>query len=763
MESDSVHSGSDPAADGLGPRRARPDMRRIQLAHEPALRLGPLSIEPPVRRIAHADGREEIVEPRVMQVLVALLRAPGSILSREDLIECCWDGRIVGDDAINRVMSRLRRTSEGLGAGIFRIETVTKVGYRLALAVNIAPPPTLIGRRMTRASLAPSRSRLLGYLAAVLAVAVLAIGAYILTRPAAPVEPASIAVLPFRNLAPGDDYFAEGVAEEILGLLSEEPGLQVVGRTSTAMLGREVSFAEARERLGVTHLLEGSVRVQGPRIRVHVRLVRTADGMQVWGEQFDRPLSDVFAVQDEVAAGVAARLRRTLQASAPLERRSPRTSTQVYDLYLAANNKANELTYPSLIEAQRLLLRAVAIDPNYAPAWTRLSMYMFGSHGGAPDWPTKREQALSYVRRALALDPNLSEAHHWLGYLAGIEREDPERALAGVRRSLALDQQSYGVWWTAGITFMELCQPRQAENAWRRWTAVEPLLPPNPLVYGLAYGGRYRDAEAAARGFLSRSRNPRYAARFSALIAEARGDLSQAVVHEMRGVPSDARAQGLNLAYYFRSLGMTDRAVAALPADLRNTVGAYWRGDYRTAAAQLPRLRGVRWHQSRTFAIAKATVRAGRHRPLLELFDERFGSIEAFDRRMRCRLPFHAAPIVIALRHEGRAEEADRLLALAEARHSEAVQAGYNRAVYEGAHAELLMLGGRRDAALASLELAASRGGAGSAEARYPILDLAEPVFDPVRNHLRFRAIQQRVEAWQARERRELAQAGIRL
>jgi DNA-binding winged helix-turn-helix (wHTH) protein len=111
----------------------RPAIRigRIQLAHEPLLRLGPLTIEAALRRIAHDDGREQIVEPRVMQVLVALVRGGGAILARDDLIHCCWDGRVVGDDAINRVISRLRRLAETIGAGIFRIETINKVGYRL--------------------------------------------------------------------------------------------------------------------------------------------------------------------------------------------------------------------------------------------------------------------------------------------------------------------------------------------------------------------------------------------------------------------------------------------------------------------------------------------------------------------------------------------------------------------------------------------------------------------------------------------------------
>ncbi|RYE04509.1 MAG: hypothetical protein EOP61_00160 [Sphingomonadales bacterium] len=107
---------------------------RIDLAHEAPFRLGALNVRPALRQLVRDDGAEEVVEPRVMQVLVALARAQGGILSREDLSQRCWEGRVVGDDAINRVISRLRRSAEGIGQGAFRIETITKVGYRLLRA-----------------------------------------------------------------------------------------------------------------------------------------------------------------------------------------------------------------------------------------------------------------------------------------------------------------------------------------------------------------------------------------------------------------------------------------------------------------------------------------------------------------------------------------------------------------------------------------------------------------------------------------------------
>jgi len=126
----------------IGPAQSgESSLAPVRLAHEPSFSLGPLIVEPALRRIAHADGREEIVEPRMMQVLVALFRARGGIISRDDLIERCWAGRIVGEDAINRVISRLRRVAETLGEGVFRVVTVTKVGYRLVLEEGVEAPP----------------------------------------------------------------------------------------------------------------------------------------------------------------------------------------------------------------------------------------------------------------------------------------------------------------------------------------------------------------------------------------------------------------------------------------------------------------------------------------------------------------------------------------------------------------------------------------------------------------------------------------------
>lgn len=134
------------------------DIDRIDLAHAADFTLGPLAVRPSTREIENA-GAVEVLEPRVMQVLVALARAGGGIVSRDDLIQACWEGRIVGEDAINRVLSRLRRVADGIGQGSFRIETITKVGYRLTGAEGLVGEPVErkpakpIGRRTALAAL----------------------------------------------------------------------------------------------------------------------------------------------------------------------------------------------------------------------------------------------------------------------------------------------------------------------------------------------------------------------------------------------------------------------------------------------------------------------------------------------------------------------------------------------------------------------------------------------------------------------------------
>jgi TolB-like protein len=273
----------------LAPARAIPalpprqDGGPIRLAEEGRLRLGALTIEPALRRVAHDGGTTEIVEPRVMQVLVALVRAEGRIVSRDELLASCWRGVVVGEDAITRVIGRLRRLVDGVGQGAFTLETITKVGYRLV--------PT------GRTGAAPRAE------ASVLATA----------------EP-RLAVLAFDNLCDGDDMarFSSGVSEEILQAVANSPDVQVIGRGSSFQFhGPEKSASHVAAALNVTHVLDGAVRRRGQTVRVSAQLVECAGQTALWSDRFDRLLWDVLAVQDEIAGAVAAALAMVFAPSQP--------------------------------------------------------------------------------------------------------------------------------------------------------------------------------------------------------------------------------------------------------------------------------------------------------------------------------------------------------------------------------------------------------------------------------------------------------------
>ncbi|CAN7553752.1 winged helix-turn-helix domain-containing protein [Phenylobacterium sp. LjRoot225] len=345
------------------------EARRIQLANEPAVVVGDLRIEPMLRRIAHADGREEIVEPRVMQVLVALLKAEGGVVSRDDLLESCWNGAIVGEDAIERVVGRIRRLAERFEG--FRLETVTKVGYRLL-------------RREEKAAGAAGPS---------------------------------IIVLPFLNMSddPQQAYFSDGMTEDVITDLSKVSALSVLARTTSFSL-REVAVGvpELASRLGVSHVLEGSVRKAGGRVRVTAQLIDGATGAHLWAERYDRAVSDIFGLQDELTRAIVEALRLHLlpEEREAIEQRGTH-HPEAYELYLLARRyyvgggvDFGELRQLEAIE--RLCRRAVTLDPDYAQAWSLIAAAQTAllCHLAIP-----RDGGREAIERALALDPDQAEPH----------------------------------------------------------------------------------------------------------------------------------------------------------------------------------------------------------------------------------------------------------------------------------------------------------------------------------------------------------------
>ncbi len=384
----------------------------IDLAREADLRLGSALVRPSLSEVVVASQTIRL-QPRVMQVLVALSRADGEVVSRDELLASCWGGLAIGDDAINRCIGRLRRLSEEEAPGAFTIGTLPRIGYRLSQVAD-------------HTSSSPAQEA---------------------------VRKPSICVLPFANISgdPEQEYFSDGISEDIITDLSKVSALSVVARnTAFTFKGKSVKVPDVARELGVSHVLEGSVRKAGSRVRITAELINGAAGDHIWAERYDRDLTDIFALQDEISEAIVTALKLKLlpEEKQAIERRGT-DSVEAYDLYLLARSYYLTGNYgdPRRDEAiERLTRRAVELDPGYAQAGALLATGQYSLHSNHGRAGDGGQAALD---RALALNPDLAEARA-LRALMLSEAGRHDEAAAEIAVALRLDPQSYEVNWRAG-------------------------------------------------------------------------------------------------------------------------------------------------------------------------------------------------------------------------------------------------------------------------------------------------------------------------
>ncbi len=322
----------------------------------------------------------------------------------------------------------------------------------------------------------------------------------------------SIAVLPFTNLS-GDreqEYFSDGITDDLITGLSRLPPLLVIARASTfTYKGRAAKLPEVGRELGVRYILEGSVRRVADRVRVTVQLADTTSGAELWAEHYDRPLRDVFALQDEIVRRVVT----TLNLQIALSQRGivvPRSTEnlEAYDDLLRGAEYLLSFTRDGNAKARRMLEKALALDPAYALAYAFLGLnYYLGSALGFDRDPDALERSLYQARQAAALDDSLALAHSVLAqtYLA---KDQYEQALAEVRRCIALDRNAaFGYSVLAAVLAVQ-GSPPEAIAAIQRAMRLDPVNSVNYLwVEGWAdtFLGRWDKAIAALNLYLSRS------------------------------------------------------------------------------------------------------------------------------------------------------------------------------------------------------------------------------------------------------------------
>jgi TolB-like protein len=403
---------------------------------------------------------------------------------------------------------------------------------------------------------------------------------------AAPAE--SVAILPFADLSPGRDneYFCDGIADELINALCCVRGLRVASRTSSFQYkGRAADVREIGKALGVGAVLEGSVRRAGDRVRITAQLVGTADGYHLWSESFDRGLEDVFATQSEIAQKLvrALRLSLTAQESSLLERGGTRNA-EAYDLYLRGQALLREGGDTSLPQAAELFARAIKADPQFAQAHAGLAnaLAYAGIWGLGVD-AARIEQALAASRRALELEPRMPEAWVAKGNLLFLQRKADE-AFAAFEEAIGLDPSSYNAHY---FYARDLFSAGRAEQALAYYETAERLRPeeyqPPCMLAGALFSlDRRGEALAAATRALGAidarlavepndSRALHLAAVLSARVGQR--ERSLAYIGRVLQLRPDEFATAYNVACAFAVLEMREEALLNLDRAVRNGRG----------------------------------------------------------------------------------------------------------------------------------------------------------------------------------------------
>lgn len=371
---------------------------------------------------------------------------------------------------------------------------------------------------------------------------------------AVPVSGKSIAVLPFVNMSEdrNNEYFSDGLSEELIDLLAKIPGLRVPARTSSFYFkGKQATIAEIAGALSVAHVLEGSVRKSGNTLRITAQLIRADNGYHLWSDTYDRPMDDIFKVQDEIAGAVVAALKVSLlEGQAPRAART--TNTEAYTLYLQGKSIYQRGTRADFESAAKYLQRSLQLDPDFAPAWATLANLhadTFATFHSRP-YTDVSADAHAAAAKALEIDPKLSAAHQALGRVAYQVDWDWDRAEHELATAVELDPGNAIALRIASYVAVTRGNSSTAIQLAQRAIERDPLDYWNYFALGIANysGGRMEEAEVAYRKALELNPTVESVHYFLALLYLARAEPKEALAEAQREQVDAARQVSQALA-----------------------------------------------------------------------------------------------------------------------------------------------------------------------------------------------------------------------
>jgi TolB-like protein len=431
------------------------------------------------------DGLPVQLGSRARDILWVLAAAKGEVVTKDELMTRVWPGRVVEENNVQVHISALRKAfDDGKGTETYLV-TVPGRGYRL---VGIEAAPSSSGREVE-------------------------------TRhgPTLPDKP-SIAVMPFQSMSdePEQQYFADGIVEEIITALSRFSGLFVIARNSSfTYKGRSVDIKQVGRELGVRYVLEGSLRSAGQRVRITGQLIDASTGAHLWADRFEGALKDIFGLQDEVTMSVVGAVAPKLQ-QAEIERakRKPTESLDAYDCYLRGIESFHQYTLEGTTQAMRLFARAIELDPFFAAAYAESAMcYVRRRASGEM---TGRDQAAvataQLARKAVELGKDdagvLCRAGHALAYVV----REFDAGQVFIDRAIALNSNLASAWRASGWLRIWIGDPDTAVRHFAHFKRLSPLDPAMPDVLSASafahfFAGRYDEACAQAEQALQQSPN----------------------------------------------------------------------------------------------------------------------------------------------------------------------------------------------------------------------------------------------------------------
>jgi len=378
----------------------------------------------------------------------------------------------------------------------------------------------------------------------------------------------SIAVLPFDNMSSDteQEYFSDGLTEELLNLLAKIPELKVTSRTSAFFYkDKDIRISDIGRELNVDHVLEGSVRKSGKKIRITAQLIEVESDAHLWSETWDRELDDVFVIQDEIARAVVDELRVQLLGELP---RAVTTDGDAYSLYLQARHTINQRTYESLLRGEELIKKAIELDPDYAPGWVlKASIHSQQGDVGARLPLVAGPMARAAVDRALELDPDNGAAHALSGDIMVTFEHDFAAAKREFELALAAAPYDVDVMYQAGVYYIFTENVEEGLRLGHLTFERDPLFIPNLalLSYGYNVIGEHEESEKYARRRIEISPNSFGSYSYLAHALTLRGDYEEALeVLEKEGLEGFKLAGQAIVHYLMGNQQASDEALAKL-------------------------------------------------------------------------------------------------------------------------------------------------------------------------------------------------------